>query len=239
MKDILSIRAQGETKETLKKIAEYIGGELGTKVSSGQALEIMCNRMLRTYEREFLNSQFFASKTDEGWVMTEAGTKEFAKLIDRAELDMSSYPGTYLKAVQASCHSLGFDPKWVEQDLWAELRKLYLDTRKSETQVDIKDRDMTDAEKQMWLCMNLLPIREEENDIGGGQVLVYSQAHIYGERPDITKVDRAKFRDLSFDDQRIIRFYSPSGQIDLGEYTLLNRKEWKALQMRMEELGWH
>lgn len=123
-RNVLAIRTNQQTGEQLDKISAYMGKSLNTTLTRGQALEIMTSRMLGEYERDYYNSQFFGPRTENGWTMTEEGLKAFVKAIDRFEAHGET-PGTYMKAVQVTLHTLGFDPDWVERTLWVALHDYY------------------------------------------------------------------------------------------------------------------
>lgn len=154
MKSTYTIRTNPRTGDQLKEVSEYMGKSMNTNLSLGQTLEIMVNRVLFGYQKDCYQKDFFYQRTDNGWIMSKQGLEQFVKLIDRAELDMAEYPGTYLKAVQVTLHVLGFDPDWIERDLWRALSNTYLKDRKISAAYYTPMND--DEEIRYWLLIDHL-----------------------------------------------------------------------------------
>ena len=154
MKSTYTIRTNPRTGDQLKEVSEYMGKSMNTNLSLGQTLEIMVNRVLFGYQKDCYQKDFFYQRTDDGWIMSEEGMEKFVKLIDRAELDMAEYPGTYLKAVQVTLHVLGFDPDWIERDLWRALANAYLKDRQLSVAHYTSMND--DNEIRYWLLIDHL-----------------------------------------------------------------------------------
>lgn len=125
-KDILTIRTVPSTNDTLKRIGGYMEGILGTEFTNGQILEMLLRDTEQTYQKNYLESQFFHHRTEQGWVMSEAGLQQFVERIDRAEAYMDGMSGGYLKATQIVLLVLGFDEDWVNGPLWLALQERYL-----------------------------------------------------------------------------------------------------------------
>lgn len=125
-KDILTIRTVPSTNDTLKRIGGYMEGILGTEFTNGQILEMLLRDTEQTYQKIYLESQFFHHRTEQGWVMSEAGLQQFVERIDRAEAYMDGMSGGYLKATQIVLLVLGFDEDWVNGPLWSALQERYL-----------------------------------------------------------------------------------------------------------------
>lgn len=101
-------------------------GILGTEFTNGQILEMLLRDTEQTYQKNYLESQFFHHRTEQGWVMSEAGLQQFVERIDRAEAYMDGMSGGYLKATQIVLLVLGFDEDWVNGPLWSALQERYL-----------------------------------------------------------------------------------------------------------------